>query len=115
MSIIGGLAIVYRILTIVFLALRNWTIQRKVLDDDRDALEAVIEKLTYFDWFVLKRLADNINRMRFGELVQSINHNMPGGSDAAFRPLTPPFSPSPWGGKGFSDSPSENKKLIDTP
>jgi hypothetical protein len=115
---------IYRLTVILFSSLRNRVISTKVLYEDEDALEDVTEKLSYCDWFVLKRLSDNINRMRFGELVQSIHACMPAGSRVSLPSFSgtgkgyddtslPPFSP---GGKGYNDNEHpEFSKLIDSP
>lgn len=87
MAVIGGLAIIYRIVVICAPGVRNQLISYRVLVDDRDKLQEISEKLSYPDWFVLRRLSDNINRIRFGELIQSIHEYMPG------RPRSPVLSP----------------------
>jgi len=104
MAILGGLALVYRLVVIFLSGFRNSILIHRVWSDDKDDLEAVLEKLEYADWFMLKQLSNNLNRIRFGELVHSIREILPPGQ--LFR-----YS-SPASFKSETDSEPEMKKLI---
>ncbi|CAL8137980.1 unnamed protein product [Orchesella dallaii] len=69
---LGLLAVLYRVAVFAFPGIRNLLIRRRTDPRYRDALNYVLRGMSYPDWFVLRKLNDNINTIRFGELVQGI-------------------------------------------
>lgn len=71
---IGILALIYRLVVIVFPGIRNLLIRRRTDRRYIESLNYVLHSsgMSYADWFVLKKLNDNINTIRFGELCEGI-------------------------------------------
>lgn len=72
LAICGGLNIIYRTVVLCGVKLRNHLIRRNIPREYEHDVHVVFDNLNYGDWFLLKRISDNINRIRFGELIQEI-------------------------------------------
>jgi hypothetical protein len=71
-SIIGGLALIYRLVLLFFPGVRNTAIRQKVSRQYMSSLNEVLQSIGYSDWFVLNLISNNVNSVRFGELCVSI-------------------------------------------
>jgi len=102
LAIIGGLALVYRIALYAAPRLRSYMLERKMLRGDTGEYDSFADRLSYADWFVLKRISDNINGMRLGEFCASINKLL--------RETTPPMTPPPHYNKSLPFEDDETKQ-----
>jgi type III secretory pathway component EscS len=75
LAVIGGVALIYRLLVILLPGLRQRLILRRIPKDQQYDCR-FLSRLGYSDWFLLKRISSNINTIRFGELCTAINASL---------------------------------------
>jgi len=75
-AIISGLNLIYRVLSGVLPSLRNRLLLRKVPKDQKYDASLVCNRLGFCDWFLLKRIADNVNTVRFGQFCQALRASL---------------------------------------
>jgi len=73
LSIIGGLQLIYRAMLIFMPRLRRVLLRRHVSPNFRGSIDLILNSTDYSEWFLLKILAMNIDRIRFGELCEHIS------------------------------------------
>jgi len=72
LSVIGGLQLIYRAMLLFMPRLRRALLRRHVSPNFRRSIDMILDSTDYSEWFLLKILAMNIDRMRFGELCEHI-------------------------------------------
>lgn len=73
-----------------------------MLRGDTGEYGSFADRLSYSDWFVLKRISDNINGIRLGEFCSSINKIL--------KDTTPPMTPPPLYNKSLTFEDEESKQ-----
>jgi len=66
----------YRVIVISSPGVRAWILKIGMWPKDRIYLDTVLNGLGYADWFILKRISDNVNGKRFGEICWYMHNEL---------------------------------------
>ena len=72
LTIISGLAVIYRLLVVLFPALRTYLLRARARLAPQKQVEAIANRLWLGDWFVLYQLGKNLDPLIFKEVLEDL-------------------------------------------